>query len=152
MNQLNGDLLTENPQQSASVLGPSRLRRDCYKGMSPKELQQYTLGQQQQAEEKRVSPECVCESEISFKSTLACTDVSKHIHMDLMRQNSFFLNMCMQRVCMEQKEKEMQEYNLRMASAHAALLLERQQARANKELRRALDNTNAQLAQTHNAQ
>lgn len=60
--------------------------------------------------------------------------------------------MCMQRACMEQRQKEMQEYNLRMASARAALLLERQQERANKELRRALDNTNAQLAQDHNAQ
>ncbi|KAA0724477.1 RIB43A-like with coiled-coils protein 2 [Triplophysa tibetana] len=109
VNQLNGDLLTENPAQSTSVLGPSRLRRDCYKGMSPKELEQYTLGQQQQAEEKK-------------------------------------------RACKEQREKERKEYNLRMASARAALLLERQQERANKELRRALDNTNAQLAQAHSAQ
>lgn len=61
MNQLNGDLLTENPAQSASALGPSRLRRDCYKGMTPKELQQYTLGQLQQADEKRVNSEFSCE-------------------------------------------------------------------------------------------
>nr|XP_055048784.1 RIB43A-like with coiled-coils protein 2 [Misgurnus anguillicaudatus] len=109
LNQLNGDLLTENPEQSASVLGLSRLRRDCYKGMTPKELQHYTQYQQQQAEEKK-------------------------------------------RASLQQREKEMQEYNSRMASARTALLLERQQARANKEMRRALDNTNTRLAQDHDAQ
>lgn len=53
---------------------------------------------------------------------------------------------------MKQREKELQEHHEHMTSARAALLLERQQARFNKELRRALDNTNAQLAQAHDAQ
>ncbi|XP_016399696.1 RIB43A-like with coiled-coils protein 2 [Sinocyclocheilus rhinocerous] len=109
LNQLNGDLLMENPEQNISVLGLSRLRKDYYKGMSPKELQQYTQYQLQQAEDR------------------------KH-------------------AVMEQQEKELQEHHERMTSARAALLLERQHARINKELRRAMDNTNAQLAQTHDAQ
>ncbi|XP_077066745.1 RIB43A-like with coiled-coils protein 2 [Siphateles boraxobius] len=108
LNQLNGDLLMENPEQKVSVLGLSRLRRDCYKGMSPEELQQYTQYQLQQAEDKKSA-------------------------------------------AMKQREKELQEHQENMTSARAALLLERQQARINKELRRSLDNTNAQLAQTHDA-
>ncbi|XP_051975668.1 RIB43A-like with coiled-coils protein 2 [Xyrauchen texanus] len=109
LNQLNGDLLTENPEQRASVLGLSRMRRDLYKGMTPEELQKYTQYRQQQAEERKCA-------------------------------------------CLEQREKELQDYNMRIASARNALLLERQQARVNKELRRAMDNTNKQLAQTHDAQ
>ncbi|KTG05953.1 hypothetical protein cypCar_00018124 [Cyprinus carpio] len=109
LNQLNGDLLMENPEQNISVLGLSRLRRDYYKGMSPKELQQCTQYQLQQAEDRK-------------------------------------------RAIMEQGEKERQEHHERMTSARAALLLERQQARINKELRRAMDNTNAQLAQAHDDQ
>ncbi|KAL0155619.1 hypothetical protein M9458_049882, partial [Cirrhinus mrigala] len=53
LNQLNGDLLMENPEQNISVLGLSRLRRDYYKGMSPKELQEYTQYQLQQAEDRK---------------------------------------------------------------------------------------------------
>ncbi|KTG41828.1 hypothetical protein cypCar_00015133 [Cyprinus carpio] len=109
LNQLNGDLLMENPEQNMSVLGLSRLRRDYYKGMSPEELQQYTQYQLQQAEQRK-------------------------------------------RAVMEQREKELQEHHERMTSARAALLLERQHARINKELRRAMDNTNALLAQAHDAQ
>lgn len=44
----------ENPEQNISVLGLSRLRRDYYKGMSPKELQEYTQYQLQQAEDRKV--------------------------------------------------------------------------------------------------
>ncbi|XP_043084362.1 RIB43A-like with coiled-coils protein 2 isoform X2 [Puntigrus tetrazona] len=109
LNQLNGDLLMENPEQNISVLGLSRLRREYYKGMSPKELQQYTQYQLQQAEDKK-------------------------------------------RVVVKQREKELQEHQEHMTSARAALLLERRQARINKELRRAMDNTNAKLAQAHDAQ
>lgn len=57
----------------------------------------------------------------------------------------------MQHAVMEQREKELQEHHEHMTSARAALLLERQQARINKELRRAMDNTNTQLAQAHDA-
>lgn len=52
---------------------------------------------------------------------------------------------------MEQWQKDVQEHQERMTSARAALLLERQQARVNKELRRAMDNANSQLAQVHDA-
>ncbi|NP_001230078.1 RIB43A-like with coiled-coils protein 2 [Danio rerio] len=107
-NQLNGDLLMENPEQNVSVLGLSRLRRDCYKGMSPQELQTYTQYQRQQAEDRK-------------------------------------------RANMEQRQKDLQEHQERMSSARAALLLERQQARINKELRRAMDNSNSQLAHIHDA-
>ncbi|KAI2648416.1 RIB43A-like with coiled-coils protein 2 [Labeo rohita] len=78
LNQLNGDLLMENPEQNISVLGLSRLRRDYYKGMSPKELQEYTQYQLQQAEDRK-------------------------------------------RAVMEQREKELQEHQVRMTSARAAL-------------------------------
>ncbi|MCJ8734435.1 hypothetical protein PDJAM_G00235340 [Pangasius djambal] len=102
LNHLQGELLSENTQRSA------RVRRDCYKGMTPEQIREFTNCQRQQAEEKR-------------------------------------------RARVEQREKQLQEDRLHMASARAALLHERQQARINKELRRAVDETNMQLAQAQNA-
>ncbi|KAG8012452.1 RIB43A-like with coiled-coils protein 2 [Nibea albiflora] len=52
-----------------------------------------------------------------------------------------------------EKKKEEQQYDrIRVDSARTALLIERQQARLNKQLRRNLDNTNITLAQTHKEQ
>ncbi|TRY54560.1 hypothetical protein DNTS_033417 [Danionella cerebrum] len=56
------------------------------------------------------------------------------------------------RTLMEQRQKDLQEHHERMMTARAALLFERQQERINKELRRQMDNANAQLAQAHEAQ
>lgn len=56
------------------------------------------------------------------------------------------------RVHLEQQEEELQQDRARLASARAALLQERQQARINRELRRAMDNTNALLAQAQHTQ
>ncbi|KAK3564793.1 hypothetical protein QTP86_027821 [Hemibagrus guttatus] len=103
LNQLQGDLLSENPQRS------TRARRDCYKGMTPEQIREYTECQRQQAQEKR------------------------HVRM-------------------KQRQEQLQEDLMHMASARAALLQERQQARINKELRRAVDETNIRLAQAQHAQ
>ncbi|KAM4573442.1 RIB43A-like with coiled-coils protein 2 [Odontesthes bonariensis] len=53
------------------------------------------------------------------------------------------------RVELEKKQEEELYDRIRMDSARRALLLERQQARLNKQLRRHMDSTNVQLAQTH---
>ncbi|XP_041747033.1 RIB43A-like with coiled-coils protein 2 isoform X1 [Coregonus clupeaformis] len=52
----------------------------------------------------------------------------------------------------EQQQEEVHQDRCCVASAHTALLLERQQARINKQLRRTLDNTNTQLAEAHHEQ
>ncbi|XP_007228416.3 RIB43A-like with coiled-coils protein 2 [Astyanax mexicanus] len=109
LNQLQGELLNESIEQSSRVPGRPRLRRDCYKGMTPQQLLHYSNYQKQQAEDRR-------------------------------------------RVRLEQQEEDLQQDRERLASARAALLLERQQARISKELRRSLDNTNALLAQAQHAQ
>lgn len=49
LNHLQGELLSGNTQQSA------RARRDCYKGMTPEQIREFTDCQRQQAEEKRVN-------------------------------------------------------------------------------------------------
>ncbi|KAI4881272.1 hypothetical protein NFI96_033794 [Prochilodus magdalenae] len=105
LNQLQGELLSENPQRVPGL----RVRRDCYKGLTPQQLMHYTNYQQQQAEEKK-------------------------------------------RVRVRQQEEKLQQDRERLATARAALLQERRQARISKELRRALDNTNSQLAQIQRAQ
>ncbi|XP_076589998.1 RIB43A-like with coiled-coils protein 2 [Chaetodon auriga] len=56
------------------------------------------------------------------------------------------------RMELEKKQEEEQDGRVRMASARTALLIERQQARLNKQLRRHLDSINIQLAQTHKQQ
>ncbi|XP_072519972.1 RIB43A-like with coiled-coils protein 2 isoform X2 [Salminus brasiliensis] len=109
LNQLQGELLSESTQQSSRVPGLPRVRRECYKGMTPQQLLHYTSYQRQQAEDSR-------------------------------------------RVRLEQQEEELLQERERLALARAALLQERQQARISKELRRALDNTNALLAQAQHAQ
>lgn len=49
LNHLQGELLSESIQQSA------RVHRDCYKGITPEQIREFTNCQRQQAEEKRVS-------------------------------------------------------------------------------------------------
>ncbi|KAJ8002873.1 hypothetical protein DPEC_G00163480 [Dallia pectoralis] len=56
------------------------------------------------------------------------------------------------RIQAERQQQERQQEALRVASARAAILLERQEARINKQLRRTLDNTNAQLAEARQQQ
>uniref|UniRef100_A0A3Q3LU91 RIB43A domain with coiled-coils 2 n=1 Tax=Labrus bergylta TaxID=56723 RepID=A0A3Q3LU91_9LABR len=53
---------------------------------------------------------------------------------------------------LEERNEEEQHERVRLDSARSALLLERQQARLNKQLRRHLDNTNLRLAETHKQQ
>ncbi|KAJ8002869.1 hypothetical protein DPEC_G00163440 [Dallia pectoralis] len=56
------------------------------------------------------------------------------------------------RIQAERQQEECQQEALRVASARAAILLERQEARINKQLRRTLDNTNAQLTEARQQQ
>ncbi|XP_051237541.1 RIB43A-like with coiled-coils protein 2 [Dicentrarchus labrax] len=56
------------------------------------------------------------------------------------------------RMELEKKQEEQQHDHVRLDSARTALLIERQQARLNKQLRRHLDSTNVALAQTHKQQ
>uniref|UniRef100_A0A672GMB6 RIB43A domain with coiled-coils 2 n=1 Tax=Salarias fasciatus TaxID=181472 RepID=A0A672GMB6_SALFA len=58
----------------------------------------------------------------------------------------------MQRAESERKQEEDHLDRVRLLSARTALLAERQQARLDKQLRRRLDSTNAQLARTHKQQ
>ncbi|XP_034541201.1 RIB43A-like with coiled-coils protein 2 isoform X2 [Notolabrus celidotus] len=53
------------------------------------------------------------------------------------------------RMGLQKKQEEEQHDRVRLDSARAALLIERQQARLNKQLRRHLDNTNVRLAEVH---
>lgn len=55
----------------------------------------------------------------------------------------------LQRTELERKQEEERYDRLRLDSARAALLMERQQARLNKQLRRNLDSVNVQLARAH---
>ncbi|XP_062402649.1 RIB43A-like with coiled-coils protein 2 isoform X2 [Sardina pilchardus] len=91
-NQLQGDLLCDNPNQSISVLRTPHVRHDFYKGMTSK-----------------------------------------------------------QRIHAQQRQDQIQEEYLCLASARTALLQERQQISFNKQQRKALDNTNAQLAEVRRA-
>ncbi|XP_037538712.1 RIB43A-like with coiled-coils protein 2 [Nematolebias whitei] len=56
------------------------------------------------------------------------------------------------RIELERKQEEERYDRLRVDSARTALLMERQQARLDKQLRRNLDSINVQLAQTHKLQ
>ncbi|XP_044049381.1 RIB43A-like with coiled-coils protein 2 [Siniperca chuatsi] len=56
------------------------------------------------------------------------------------------------RMELEKKQEEEQHDRIRLDSARTALLIERQQARLNKQLRRHLDSTNIKLAETHKQQ
>ncbi|XP_070687580.1 RIB43A-like with coiled-coils protein 2 [Pempheris klunzingeri] len=56
------------------------------------------------------------------------------------------------RMELEKKQEEEQHDRVRLDSARTALLIERQQARLNKQLRRHLDSTNVRLAETSKQQ
>ncbi|XP_074534534.1 RIB43A-like with coiled-coils protein 2 [Halichoeres trimaculatus] len=56
------------------------------------------------------------------------------------------------RIELQRKQEEERLERVRLDSARAALLMERQQARLDKQLRRHLDSTNVQLAQIHKLQ
>uniref|UniRef100_A0A8D0CV50 RIB43A domain with coiled-coils 2 n=1 Tax=Sander lucioperca TaxID=283035 RepID=A0A8D0CV50_SANLU len=62
------------------------------------------------------------------------------------------LSVHLQRVEQERKREEEQNDRVRLDSARTALLIERQQARLNKQLRRHLDSTNVKLAEIHKQQ
>ncbi|XP_039989504.1 RIB43A-like with coiled-coils protein 2 isoform X2 [Xiphias gladius] len=56
------------------------------------------------------------------------------------------------RIELEKKQEEALHDRVRLDSAHTALLIERQQAKLNKQLRRHLDSTNLKLAETNKQQ
>lgn len=52
-NQINGDMLTENPDVAQSAFGPHRVITDRWKGMSPEELEEIRRVQELQRQEKK---------------------------------------------------------------------------------------------------
>ena len=60
--QVNGDFLTENPDQAISALGPNRVRVDSFKGMRPEqkhEIHQYQLYQREQNKVRKLFLACI---------------------------------------------------------------------------------------------
>jgi hypothetical protein len=53
VNQINGDMLTENPDVAQSAFGPHRVITDRWKGMSPEQLAEIRRVQELQRQEKR---------------------------------------------------------------------------------------------------
>lgn len=54
-NLIQGDLLSENPDQAVSVFGPHRVVPDRWKGMRPEQLKEITHFQLQQVQENMVT-------------------------------------------------------------------------------------------------
>lgn len=55
-NLLQGNFLSENPQQAASSFGPRHVVLDHWKGMNREQLEEIWFTQKQQIQEKLVSP------------------------------------------------------------------------------------------------
>ncbi|XP_069823983.1 RIB43A-like with coiled-coils protein 2 [Dendropsophus ebraccatus] len=108
-NNMEGDLLSENPAQAISAFGPHRVITDRWKGMSPEQLKEVMDVQQQQLQEKM-------------------------------------------RLKEEERQRQAEWDRRRVQEARAMVLLERQQKRQEKELRKVQDHINLQLAQAHKAQ
>ena len=53
-NAIFSDLLTENPDQAISALGPNRVVPDRWKGMSPEQIEAIRKKQLEQVEERKV--------------------------------------------------------------------------------------------------
>ena len=53
-NAIFSDLLTENPDQAISSLGPNRVVPDRWKGMSPEQIEAIRNKQLQQIQERKV--------------------------------------------------------------------------------------------------
>lgn len=105
-NLLQGDLLSENPQQAVSSFGGGQLITDRWKGMTQEQLKEIRTIQMQQVLEKKRLEE-------------------------------------------EERQRNAEWDRKRVQAARAELLFERHQRRQNRELRRELDNFNAQLSQEH---
>ncbi|XP_063302814.1 RIB43A-like with coiled-coils protein 2 isoform X2 [Pelobates fuscus] len=108
-NLVEGDLLSENPDQASSVFGPHRVVPDRWKGMTPQQVQEIQNIQQQQIQE----------------------------HL---------------RIKEEERQKAAEWDRQRVHAAREMTLLERQQKRQERELRKAQDHINQQLAQANKAQ
>jgi hypothetical protein len=54
-NAIFSDLLTENPDQAISALGPNRVVPDRWKGMSPEQIEAIRKKQLEQVEERKVN-------------------------------------------------------------------------------------------------
>uniref|UniRef100_A0A669Q8E7 RIB43A domain with coiled-coils 2 n=1 Tax=Phasianus colchicus TaxID=9054 RepID=A0A669Q8E7_PHACC len=102
--QLQGDLLSENPDQAISSFGTHRVITDRWKGMNQDQLMAIRSFQQQQVLEKL-------------------------------------------RLKEEERQRDAEWDRQSMQAARAQLILERHQARQNRECRQALDSINAQLSQ-----
>ena len=54
-NQVNGDMLTENPEVAKSAFGEHRVVPDRWKGMTPQQIQEIRETQEKQRQEKEVA-------------------------------------------------------------------------------------------------
>lgn len=108
-NLLQGDLLSENPEQATSAFGPHRVVSDRWKGMNEEQLMDITFTQKQQVLERMRLEE-------------------------------------------EERQRAADWDRQRVQAARAMVLLERQQKRQEKELRKAQDHMNMQLCQAHKEQ
>ncbi|XP_078529961.1 RIB43A-like with coiled-coils protein 2 isoform X1 [Lissotriton helveticus] len=108
-NLLQGDLLSENPEQATSAFGPHRVISDRWKGMNEEQLMDITFTQKQQVLERMRLEE-------------------------------------------EERQRAADWDRQRVQAARAMVLIERQQKRQEKELRKAQDHLNMQLSQAHKEQ
>lgn len=122
-NNLFSDLLTENPDQAVSAFGPHRVVPDRWKGMSPEQLEEIRKEQLRQMEEKKV------------RNRLLASGLSSLIFN--------FENF--QRLDeMDRLEKE--EFDKRrIVEAKAAMIVERQLERKEKELLKQLADENKRI-------
>ncbi|XP_075458863.1 RIB43A-like with coiled-coils protein 2 isoform X2 [Ascaphus truei] len=131
-NILEGDLLSENPAQASSAFGPHRVVPGRWKGMTPGQLGEINNVQQQQIQEKMVT-----------FSTNGDGRGDYVIPGNEWRQK---------RLKEEERQREAEWDRQRVQAARAMLLLERQQTRQDRELRKAQDHMNSQLSQAQKAQ
>ncbi|XP_056373474.1 RIB43A-like with coiled-coils protein 2 [Hyla sarda] len=108
-NNMEGDLLSEDPAQATSAFGPHRVVTDRWKGMTPEQLKEVIDVQQRQIQEKMRLEE-------------------------------------------EERQRQAEWDRKRVQEARAMVLMERQQKRQERELRKAQDHINMELAQAHKAQ
>nr|XP_023694236.1 RIB43A-like with coiled-coils protein 2 isoform X1 [Paramormyrops kingsleyae] len=167
LNQLQGPLLSE------SLGYGDRLRRtqpSSYKGMNQDQLRQIRECQRQQVEDRQVRSWGFTATALGLYRYYAVFFITFSSHnkyfmfkcftqavMWLEREGVGFrpdvMSLCSrQRAHLEQQRRQLEWDGRSQAAEHHGLLLERQQARLSRQLRRALDSANAQLASEQRTQ
>ncbi|XP_036833910.1 RIB43A-like with coiled-coils protein 2 isoform X2 [Oncorhynchus mykiss] len=153
LNQLQGELLSKSQEQGISVLGLPHLRADSCKGLTNEQLQHVIDCHQQRIEEKSVHlPHLsVCLFCLFWD---VCVEQSKIFSFDnlTLLEEMGWIASTMNADQAEQQKEALHHDRFCVTSARTALLLERRQARINKQLRRTLNSANAQLSEAHREQ